>query len=309
MIKFKSIFILLFVLVCTNSFAQWEKAKGKYSDSNVTNFVVVENKILAGTSYNGIIISEDNGVTWDKNIPVKYPLRWLHKFDEMLIGFFGHEHTYIIFSKDSGETWEEVPTDTLFNNFSKFIYSLTYHNNEIYITNGKGIFKTGNWGKTWMFVSNKFGYESKIISFNDYLYASNLKIGMWFSKDNGKTWIKDDSNLKTYAQLELCNNKLISDNNGYFMVLNKPGGKWNLALSPDLKLLGRLYPFCCNGYIISDLVIVFPDNNVIKLPKIEIPGIYNIPLSNAIINKDGIITASIINHHIWNLKYKLKLEY
>jgi photosystem II stability/assembly factor-like uncharacterized protein len=307
--KLRLISFCVFVALTTNTFAQWQKAKGKYADSNVTNFVVLENKILAGTSYNGIIISEDDGKTWDKNIPLKYPLTWLHNFDGLLIGFFGHEHTYIIYSRNQGETWEEVSTDTLFHNISKFIYSLTYHNKEIYITNGKGIFKTADWGESWKLVNNKFGYQSKIISFDEYLYASNQKIGMWFSKDNGKTWIKDETNLTTFSQLELYHNKLISDNGGYFMILSKPGGKWNLALNPDLKLLGWLYPFCCNSYISSGLFIIFSDDNIIQLPKIEVPGVYNISLANAITHKNGVITASIINHHIWYIKFKLKLEY
>lgn len=307
--SFKGVLILacLFFLINSLGYSQWKKASGKFANSNISNFVALDSLLFAGTVKNGIIISEDNGKTWNKNIPLKYPLRWLYNFDGILIGFFGHEHTYIVCSKDRGNTWEEIPTDTLYNNISKFIYSLTFHNHEIYITNGKGIFKTKDWGKTWLFVSNKFGYQSTIVSFDNYLYASNKKIGMWYSINNGKNWVIDENISGHSIAFQKINRKLVTGFDGFLYELNKPGGIWKKAFDTKLGLILRIAPFCCNSYILAGNNIIFTEENIISLPKVPIS--YDYMIANAMINNKNIITISFTNHHIWNLEYKLKLEY
>lgn len=307
MIKFKIIWIVLICTISFNAQAQWKKADGKFASSNVTNFVSVDSLIYAGTSKNGIIISDNKGKSWEKNIPTNYPLTWLYNFDGILIGFFGHEHTFITCSKDRGVTWEEIPTDTLFNNISKFIYSLTFHNHEIYITNGKGIFKTGDWGKTWKLVSNKFGYQSKIVSYGSYLYISNKKTGIWYSNNNGRTWVKEEIVQNNSLVFQIVNNKLITGYNGFIYKLNTPGGTWEKVFKTNVGMLLRIAPFCCSSYIIPGISIVFRDGNIVTLPKVPIP--YEYMIANAMINKESIITVSFSNHDIWNLEYKLNLEY
>ena len=131
MFSFKTILVISICFISISTQAQWQKAKGEFACSNVYNYLTIDSIILGGTRTNGIIISKNNGNTWSKNIPVKYPITQLYNFEGILIGFFGHEHTYIICSKDRGDTWEEIPTDILYINNSKFIYSLTIYNHEI----------------------------------------------------------------------------------------------------------------------------------------------------------------------------------
>jgi phage pi2 protein 07 len=256
--------------------------------------------LYASTTKNGIIVSYDKGKTWDENISMKYPISWLYHFEDKLVGYFGFRKTYIVVSEDKGKTWAEVSTDTLFLNVSHSIYSLTYNEGDIYIANGKGIYKTTNKGENWQLVSTKFGYRARIVFFKGRLYACDNEQGMFSSSDFGKTW-----QAEPFRHLSMIfrryGDQLLTQEEGFVYYLKDPKEGWQMLFNEKMGELPRIERFCCEGYFFPDYRIVFPSDYSFNIPDFLLPNAIQCNCSN--------IVVGVVNNGIWYLDYYVELKY
>jgi hypothetical protein len=308
--KFKTVLILViyFLLTRNASFAQWNKCTGKYANLSVFEIIQV-NGNLFGSSIKGILKSKD-GITWDEIIEFPFPINEIYSSNNIIFGIFGYNALKVTYSKDFGETWEMLNTDTL-KNFTKNIYSLLYHRGTILLATGKGIFKTSDWGKTWELVTDKIIGDqiihATLLKVGENYFALNKNKDLFISEDYGKNW--------KHSNAENINSRLIFSNNDFLFGLKddkyiyklNTQHLWEPYIDIEFGFISVVKPFCCNGFFISSNknIIAFNKENLIELPKIPTPKEYDL-LQTVFITKNYIIVA-YMDYGLWYIPYKLNV--
>lgn len=310
--KLKTVLLLvIFILLTRNtSFAQWNKCTGKYANLSVFEIIQV-NEVLFGSSTKGIVKSKD-GITWDEIIEFPFPISWLYNFNNIIFGVYGYNALKVTYSKDLGESWEMLNTDTL-RNFTKNIYSLLYHRGTILLATGKGIFKTGDWGRTWELVTDKIIGDQTIHTtlqkVGENYFALNKNKELFISEDYGKNW--------KHSNAENINSRLIFSNNAFLFGLKddkyiyKLNSQylWESYIDLEFGFISVVKPFCCNGIFVSSNKnrIVFNKENIIELPKIPTPKEYD--LIQTVFITNNYIIVSYIDYGLWYIPYKLNMTF
>lgn len=188
------LFLALIVYCSTNieqCFGQWEKLN---CDDNIyiNNFALKGNKLFAGTSANGVLISNDNGVSWEnfKNVLSNQNVRSLLFFGQDLLA--GTWESGIFISTNEGLDWIEINNGI--NN--KKVLCLAASGTSIYsgmeYTNKPGcLYKTTDKGNNWKLMDNGFPEKQSCVSIavieNNILAASQYE-GLYMSTNDGKEW-------------------------------------------------------------------------------------------------------------------------
>ena len=308
----KQIILIIGLILITNNIvlSQWKKCSGKYSDLSVKEIIKVQNKLFASTN-EGIIIS-NNGVDWNEIIEFSFPINELYNFDNIVFGVFGYNALKVTFSRDKGETWEMLNTDTL-NNFTRSLYSLLYDKGSIFLATGKGIYKTDDWGKEWYLVSNKIignhTGHTKILKVSENYFAIDKNRELFVSKDYGRSWSRcDTENINSRNIFNHNNNLYGLKDNKYLCKLNSQF-KWEVYINKEFSYISIVKPFCCNGFFVSSDKnrIIFSENNIIELPKIPIPK--NFDLLQEIFISTNYITVSFIDYGLWFIPYDMNVKF
>ena len=310
--SFKGLLILACLIILNNStaFSQWKKCGGKYGNLSVKEIREVENKLFASTN-EGIIIS-NYGIDWDEIIEFPFPINELYEYDNIIFGVFGYNALNVVFSKDLGNSWEQLNTDTL-ENYTKNIYSLLYDQGSILLATGKGIFKTDNWGKNWNLLTTKIiGNEtihSDLFKVGNKYFAKDRNKNIYYSNDFGKNWNFSKIENINSRHIYTYNNNLFGVKDDKFIYKLNVNFKWELFLDKEFGFVSVVKPLCCKGVFISSDKnrIVFNKNNVIELPKIPIPKKYDL-LQDVIIT-DKYIIISVIDYGVWYIPYFFNVKF
>jgi photosystem II stability/assembly factor-like uncharacterized protein len=173
----------------------WEKGKG-YPFSS---FIYVNGMYLGishATTSKDVMISVDGGQNWKnrnaKFDPTKTALYQIYYYSNTLylgtsIGLFT--------STDFGKNWVQRTEEPLLKNE---IYSITAKNNYVYLGSAQAVFISSYYGKTWAKSEYEFpqgAYFYSICAKDSVLIAAADYLGLFISKDNGKTWDRNYGGL------------------------------------------------------------------------------------------------------------------
>jgi photosystem II stability/assembly factor-like uncharacterized protein len=173
----------------------------------VMSIGLVGDKIYAGTWYEGVFYSSDNGVTW--TFLETLPMNNVKSFLEYGHNIFAGGAGYGLFkSTNDGLEWQKYITDTQFDS-AKF-YSLAAFENNIFAgTENKGIYLSKDSGATWEQINT--GLETTSISEMlvafPFVYAATNNMGIFRARlaDFGLTEV-EESHIPNNSELTIYPN-------------------------------------------------------------------------------------------------------
>lgn len=163
-----------------------DRSNGIPSGVNVISLYTKGNKVIAGTTDGGVFISNNEGLNWNvanTGLP-NHDITAVAFIGDTL--FAGTEYGHFFISNDNGSTWNP-------SNFYYFynIPSITIRQNVIYVTSYTSIFKSSDFGNTWIYFGpgECFTYDQTGNFFSAY---SNQT---YSSSDSGITWNEESTGL------------------------------------------------------------------------------------------------------------------
>ena len=167
------------------------------TDLNVHALVAIGSNLLAGTSYDGIFLSSDNGTNWAQ-IDSGFGFSSTNSFAVNGRYLFAGGNRGVFYSIDNGLTWIQVNsglTDTS-------ITALTVSGNNLFAgTYQSGVFTSTNNGASWRAVNNGLQYNS-IVAFavcGTNLFAVTTRNGedVFVTTNDGVSWSIVNAELAT----------------------------------------------------------------------------------------------------------------
>lgn len=216
------------------------KDKGEsWYPSNTENFAAAEcwgvdtlkNRIIAsfGDYDSGSCISDDNGITWKNDYPIRsfYDIQvtekvtYLSQFD----GFF--------ISYNNGSTWAKSDIDS-----SKYYSSILAIDKSVIVITDKGIYISENEGITWHKTGNKGvnSFITKIKTNGSQIYGLSSEGNIYYSDDKCENWVMISSNLPNFSNFRniYCFEDLIVASGSSDLFVSKDNGKTWKSISNGL---------------------------------------------------------------------------
>jgi photosystem II stability/assembly factor-like uncharacterized protein len=138
---------------------------------------------------NGIERSTDHGITWsDPDTSLGY-VRLIGRKNDSCIVVISAKGVYI--TNDEGNHWVQTATVLPTVDY-EFRDMVTGSSGDLFFCTIKGIYKTPDYGKTWISVNNGLAntyIQTLLIDNAGVLYAASYGGGVFTSSDNGVTWV------------------------------------------------------------------------------------------------------------------------
>ncbi len=179
----------------------WNSSKLSGGTTYVSYVFINKERFFALSFNRGINYSDDFGETWlnwnevNKSLPSLNFTSILNYNDTL---FAGTTDSGVKFSIDNGDSWKSISDDDTIKN--QRIEHIAKNNNVIIASsNGKSLFKSEDYGKTWKIIENyqNNGSNRKLINYkeNFFVYTND---GFYFSTNNGNDWTKNDSGIEQF---------------------------------------------------------------------------------------------------------------
>jgi photosystem II stability/assembly factor-like uncharacterized protein len=231
----------------------WQlRSSGFIADPDEVIYSLLEhgNVLFAGTN-TGIYISTDNGLSWN---PVCWGVEGISLASMGSIVFAGTEKG-VLYSDDNGLSWF-MKNEGFFSG-PPIVTAMMVHDDALFLGTTNGIYITRDKGSNWTEVSNGLDTrESKYIcslnSSNSRLFAGTYQKGIFYSDDDGETWIDVDEGPQNtvYAIHRLNNNYLIAGAVGIY--ISTDGGLHWEEFNSGLESMT-----CKNGNLVRPKVFSF----------------------------------------------------
>lgn len=202
--------------------AQWHQTNGPY-DCNIRSMAVCGSKIFAGTDFQGIYSSSDNGNNWTF-IGNGIDIFALASKDNII--FEGTAHGLVI-SSDSGATWTYM--NNILSNY--LVVSIKIDGSNVFVgTGGGGMFFSNDNGNNWSAINNGLtgnNIFSIAVSGNDVYAGTNQ--GMFHSSNYGNSWSSINNGITSSAVWSIVvsgSNIFAGNAEGVFLSTNQ-GGNWD----------------------------------------------------------------------------------
>lgn len=218
------------IYLSTNNGKDWTNINNGFTKTAVYGFTRTSDNVLFAGSEGGIYRSTDKGLSW-LNISNNFTDRPIYDFfcdkdkDEIVIASRG----LVTKLTDKGMQSEIIPTDKLPTGYNTGVIKT---NDEIYVCNPIGVYKTSNNGQSWEFLTANLNVQlpnlQKIyLSSNGTIYSTGHNVGIIRSTDKGNTWdnvLMSDENHpinRTYAPIT---NFICIDDTAFVCIYNS--GIW-----------------------------------------------------------------------------------
>jgi len=201
----------ILVLLSNSIFAQWEITSAPTGVS-YTSMVVNNSKIFAVAGNTGIIVSSDNGITWQVASNGLTNL----KLGTLSVGKSGNIYacgTNAVFvTTDKGQNWTSLK-----NNLPDATYfHLIETGSKLFVSSNSGLYNSSDNGQVWENVSGLPSPSVRGIAEKDgFLFAGlsgagpGTGHGIYRSADMGNTWEENNNGLTTdVTDFEILNNRL-----------------------------------------------------------------------------------------------------
>ena len=209
-----------------------------------------------GSNYNGLYASNDFGKTWELADSIFYRTR-IFSISGDSSNLFVSTEKGIYYSKNNGKEWSFV--NNILKNHGSPI-RLLYIEPNLYAAALEGLFSSTNQGKNWKRDnSGLINTEvNGITSSGSALAAGIYQQGIFYSSDNGSTWISISDSIESnrYANLtHLGNNILFSSYDGLY--LSKDSGvAWSKILDQRGQSIQKVFVHDNIIFVYSDLDVL-----------------------------------------------------
>jgi hypothetical protein len=279
----------------------------------IYSLAVSGSNIFAGTTYEGVFISTNNGTTWTQTALNNRDVYSLAVNGNNI--FAGTNYYGVYISTNNGTTW----TQTALNN--RDIFSIAASGNNVLAgTSSYGIYLSTNNGNSWTQTSlNNQEIRSFAVSGNN-VFAGTGGNGVYLSTNNGTTWTQTTLNNRFIWSLAASGNNIFagtdyygvfySSNNGSVWIQTALNNLWvySLALYSSNVIAGTIY----DGVYLS--------TNYGSVWFLKNQGFSTIPTIRALLIANNYIFAGTYGYSIWrrglteiigikNISYKIPVEY
>lgn len=231
---------------------EWEEFGIK--TNYVSSVIFKDNLVFAGMNGEGVIVSDDNGVTWK---PVNNGLSY--KFIDALCAsgknlYAGTWGKGVFISSDNGQTWTESGLE------NRECRDFAVSGGIIWLGTDKGIFRTADDGNSWVGAGLEKNTVYSVALIGNTLFAGTYSQGIFRSSDNGATWeqvLKTPDNRLTVRDIINSGNLIFAatDSSGIFVSSDK-GASWKQKIKGlatfkesglDKYSLSRISSLVCSG--------------------------------------------------------------
>lgn len=180
------------IVVSRNEGRTWTK-QGDFK-SKFIRFITLNDTMVVGCAFNGLLFSKDDGNTWQRfEIPgfsdVNFRTALITPNRTILAAYSSTDRGMgILCSKDGGSHWEKVADDL-------FVFSLFYHDGYVYVGSySKGVLRSADNGSTWETFNNGLRNEDEYVSvtsfakFRNSLYCGTLGKGTFRFSISSDSW-------------------------------------------------------------------------------------------------------------------------
>lgn len=203
--------------------AQWIQTNPPYG-KHISCFAKMGNNIFAGSSTDGMFLSENNGSGWKSinngltNLDIVSIAVYSNKI------FVGTLGTGIFQSTNNGASWAPVNNGLPLNTSC---YALTIIGTTIYAGTYSGVYSSVNSGLTWLAVNNGLTNinVTSIASNNSSIFAGTYG-GMFISSNNGNTWTPTNLNSTVVNSITVNNNMILASTSSGVFSSNDNGNNW-----------------------------------------------------------------------------------
>lgn len=189
------------IFFSSNFGESWEESdSGLEDDIDVSSLLVIGKNLLASTKsqlskYKGVYKSNNNGKSWVKVLQTNKPIIWLRNYGLKVVAIANVSVPYCFKSQDGGLTFDSTQGKG-YTSDPNIYFDGVFHQGELYLTSTDGIFRSSDMGDNYIKLkgtglpldSNNKILPLSIRSYDDYLFLSFYKKGMYISKNNGDTW-------------------------------------------------------------------------------------------------------------------------
>jgi photosystem II stability/assembly factor-like uncharacterized protein len=256
------LFVFLFIVIAVNSsYAQWEATSGPYGGQidEINSF----NGELYAVHFSNIYTSKDKALTWQKlpALPSEIYVNKVLKVDSHLMisssrGFF--------VTTDEGENWESRNSEIFYDKDEwrqdSSVNGLIIHNDTLICYNSQGIFASGDYGNSWIYLDTNFVFGTqwmKSIDSTLYLYTGSL----YSKKDLTDSWsllAEQPTNHSIYKMVKIDSILFTATFKGLFQSSDS-GKTW--IMNPSLPIDINIQSLVIKG---ADLYLAAPDSGVYR---------------------------------------------
>lgn len=244
--KYFQILCLLVFFCHSNLCGQvWSAANTGIANLEVRCFAINGNNIFAGTHYNGIFLSADDGDNWQQ---VSTTSSYTHVYCMANNGakILAGTDKGIITSNDSGKSWNQI--NSRFSNTS--VLNLAVSGMNIFAaTSDSGLFLSSDNGSNWARRDLGFYYNVMCLAANgsNFLAGTN-GYGVYLFSNNGSTWLPVNTgmtNAVIYCLASRDTNIYAGTFNGMYLSTDN-GKSWTL-LKTGISSAGAAYSIVFSG--------------------------------------------------------------
>jgi photosystem II stability/assembly factor-like uncharacterized protein len=290
----KLLYFFLIIHIGYSAKAQWQKTNGPYGGS-ITCMRVFGKSIFAGTTFQEIFKSDDDGANWiesDSNISNLMSGGQITAFYSYGTRLFAGSGDYLFESKDNGSTWNTMSFGPLgFNanvisSLGKFVILGSAFNPG----NAFSIAFSNDSGMTWSYsnLSNNLNYVINNFAIIGTTVFAGTSNGIFKSSDGGKNWTSVNTGSKINS-LFIYGTKIIAGIDSGVIVSSDYGSTWKSSTGL-INAQGRVFT-------IKDSIILLGTNNGVYISldscnswKLSNTGLYN-HFVHALVTKDNKIFA------------------
>ena len=183
----KLIYLLLFLLLQINLYAQWVQCNNNMGSNTVYALLLKGSAILAGTNNfpvgsGGVYISTNYGNNWSQTTLNNCNVYCLKDFNDTI--FAGTNLSGVLISTDNGFHWTQT---SLMN---KIVYSLAAATNNIYAGTLNGVYYSSNHGLNWINTGLSIQINYSMATLNNYIYSGTFGFGIFYSTNYGTNWLQ-----------------------------------------------------------------------------------------------------------------------
>lgn len=203
--KMKKIIFCLFFMIFQVSYSQWEAVNNGFSKDTLAfrSLAVKGNMIFAGSAYNGVYLSTDNGDLWvAKNSGLIANSRlWdleIQGNNIWIVTSYTDPESggvwNLFMSSDDGDNWILKNSGLPQMPFGGAdIFEITSYGDSLFAFSSEGIYLTTNEGNNWLQVYAPMK-TNKLCFVNNFIFIDNV-YNVLRSSDNGQTWEVKDNGL------------------------------------------------------------------------------------------------------------------
>lgn len=232
--------LTLFNALSSNLKAQWTPTNSQ--SCRMIYALQADNNYLFAGSQNGILNSQDDGITWNLMGLLNEEVREIHLLDNKVFVLTGSSGVKM--SPDMGNTW--LPVTGL---YYTWVSTLAVSDTIMYAGTYQNVLRSYDRGSTWESLNNGaiLGTVTCIATKGDNIYAGTNGTGLFRSSNNGLTWTKMTAGLSDYQMnmLLVDADKIYLATSGGLFVSSNNGSSWTL-------LNGGLGNTSVNAVCISD---------------------------------------------------------